>query len=106
MHLFRTGPFEVSPELVQSLEEGGSSDDGWSSEEEEEDLGAVERDWEHVPVTLPDVDSVSRIDPYQSTSPIRTGESIAPTPSTGLMSSAAASVASLWRAATGTSQYK
>ena len=98
---FRTGYFEVNPELLQSLEEGAASP---SSDEEpsdeEEDPEPSERDWEHVPVTLPDMDNMpGGIDPYQSTSPVHS-RPVDPAAAGGLMSSAAASVASLWRAAT------
>ena len=115
---FRHGPFHVCPELLQSAEDvNGTIADvtiSSSSSEEEEDetdfdqTESVEREWEQVPVTIPEIDSVctgadSHINPlpYNTTRPNlhtnQTSNSIAG----GLMSSAAASMASFWRAATG-----
>ncbi|XP_078000477.1 beclin 1-associated autophagy-related key regulator-like [Glandiceps talaboti] len=110
--LGRSGPFEVNAELVQSVEESlvpyyGYSDDSDhdSSGEDDIDFG---QDWETVSRQLLDVPTRTS-DTYLSTTPSQmTHHDSTPTasanPSTagGLMSSAAASVASLWRAATST----
>ncbi len=105
----RSGSFEVNHELMQSLEEShqsDSSDYDLSTSDDEADV--PEREWEHVPVTLPDLDVPTHcMETYMSSVQIQSrtsgGAQTNTTISTtgGLMSSAAASVASFWRAATG-----
>ena len=105
--LYRNGCFTVNHELMQSLEESHQAQeasDNQSSSEDETD-GALEKEWERVPVSLPEVAGSQTADSYvnsqhsqsQGDGDTQTTGSIAG----GLITSAAASVASFWRAATG-----
>jgi len=105
-NLGRNGEFLVDSTLVSSLEEGctedRSSDEGGWSEEDNEDVTVEgeegEREWEHVPVNLPDMEIIQGCpDPYQSTSPTHTRTDPSTTTGGGLITSAAASVTSWWR---------
>ncbi len=90
---------------MQSLEEArqlaNKNDDVLSSSEDESSDQMGEIDWEEVPTSLPE--AVGPFPAYESHMSSTQMQSRALDPSTagGLVSSAAASVASLWRAATG-----
>ncbi|XP_070577873.1 beclin 1-associated autophagy-related key regulator-like [Ptychodera flava] len=109
--LGRNGPFEVNAEMMQSVEESllpyycfSDDSDQNSSSEDDIDFG---QEWEAVPRQLPDTPT-RMSETCQSTTQSQAipHHTLVTTPSPssagGLMSSAAASVASLWRAATST----
>ena len=90
-----------------SIEESSQSDE---SDDEmlsmEDELGDLPTDWERVPTSLPQMEvpthsSVTGMSTVQSQAHHVAATSVTPVNAGGLMSSAAASVASFWRAATG-----
>ena len=91
---------------MQSLEEArlAAADDGTetdlSSDEDSLEAMGGDPDWEEVPTTLPEVEIPSPPTYDSRMVSTQTGARLDPTAG-GLMSSAAASVASFWRAATG-----
>ena len=100
----RCGSFEVKPELMQSLEEArqlADKNDVLSSSEDESSDQIGEIDWEEVPSSLPE--AIGPMPVYEShmSSTQMQPRALDPSTAGGLVSSAAASVASLWRAATG-----
>ncbi|XP_064601890.1 beclin 1-associated autophagy-related key regulator-like [Liolophura sinensis] len=108
-HLGRESAFEVNPELVESIEEeilpSDDSEDERRMSDDDADLGL---EWERVPQELADYDFQTHTRSLSSgSSDLQQGTPTTPLMSqttqlpTGLMSSAAASVASFWRAATG-----
>ena len=118
--VLRTGSFTSNQELIQSIEEirhdvdqQFSSSSSCSEGEDDPDSGQVHTsEWEHVPATLPEAEiptrtaDVSYFVSTQIQSRLGGASTRADTQTTasiagGLMTSAAASVASLWRVATG-----
>ncbi|XP_064621792.1 beclin 1-associated autophagy-related key regulator-like [Lineus longissimus] len=105
----RAGPFDVNPDLMQSVFDSSHfsySDDNESDSSEEEYEGPG--DWETVPTNLPELEVPTR-SYLSSTSSVQSqaqASHMLPMDTTistagGYMSTAAASVASFWRAATG-----
>ena len=83
---------------VAAAEEGTETD--LSSDEDSVEASGCDPDWEEVPTTLPEVEIPSP--PTYDSRMVSTQSGMRLDPATGgLMSSAAASVASFWRAATG-----
>ncbi|XP_013387967.1 beclin 1-associated autophagy-related key regulator isoform X2 [Lingula anatina] len=107
-HLGRSGMFQVSPDLMQSIEEECSQSD---SEEEEEDnsnilpgftLQDIPEDWEAVPTCIPEIpvpfrDSDTKMTQAQSrTREAGTASTLTTSAVTGSLMSAAASLSSFW----------
>ncbi|XP_078589690.1 beclin 1-associated autophagy-related key regulator-like isoform X2 [Branchiostoma floridae x Branchiostoma japonicum] len=113
--LGRCGAFDVNPEMIQSIEEALNSGASHVMDDSDDDRGAgadehdISTDWETVP-------SSQLVEPHaeyigdSSTSTLvshhrRTSQGVtvnmSTSPTGGLMSSAAETVASLWRTATG-----
>ena len=103
----RCGSFSVNPELMQSLEEArlAAAEEGTetdpSSDDDSVDASGCDPDWEEVPTTLhvPEIEIPSPPTYDSRMASTQTGTRL--DPAGGLVSSAAASVASFWRAATG-----
>ncbi|KAI8482742.1 autophagy protein 14 [Branchiostoma belcheri] len=113
--LGRCGAFDVNPEMIQSIEESLSTGASHAMDDSDDDRGVgadehdISTDWETVPsaqLVEPHVEYVGE----SSTSTLvshhrRTSQGVtvnmSTSPTGGLMSSAAETVASLWRTATG-----
>lgn len=109
---YRTGFFLTNPALINSIEEvrhdmESSSSSSSDNDNDEFDSGHIPTsEWEHVPVTLPEASAdISYFVSTQMQSRMGSGGTADTQATTsiagGLMTSAAASVASLWRVATG-----
>ena len=99
--LHRSGDFVINNELMQSVEETlqvDPSSEPWSDSEDETDH--IEMEWEEVPCSLPELEGAARSTTcYISASQFNDPGSPS---SHGLTGGLMSSVASLWRAATGT----
>lgn len=101
MVFFRIIAFEVDDDLIQSIEEAGQSEESDDDQVMTEDDGDLELEWERVPHELPEMDIPTRSGHSSTAQSNRTEINTRSMTSESLMTSAVASMTSLWRAATG-----